>query len=226
MNKLIFQTKKIPSNWQRIIEVLTTPDHLAGDDVQGIDRAYVTLLWLHRVYTLEMMVKLEWDNKLKLHIPHGSKASYCVLAEFWRRVLIACDRLQNIYPYHANSAEWFAYLFTERALEGLGLSKGKKLDISTMQSQNRKFSSLDPEQNPFSQSITPHTYFFTNCLIEQSGRSPRFMSEVARPLIKSRMDLIKQMRTDKILSLWIEDDGVYITRPGTKRSKQKLMLKK
>jgi hypothetical protein len=212
---LPFPIANIQSPWQQAIIRLIHPLNLIYSHEKNEN--LVGHLYLHRFYTLEYLAKLEWDNKIKPSTPHGYTHIYKPLAELWRRVVIACDRLHSHYPQdYANAADWFVDVYVELALEGITQNKGKAHDIAIMQSQNKSIKSFE---NPFKEELTPHTYAFVNYLIERSESSNNFKKEVMLPLLEARQKLVKELRSSKIISIREDDNGIFFAS-GTNAKKR------
>ncbi|BAZ71357.1 hypothetical protein NIES4106_61540 (plasmid) [Fischerella sp. NIES-4106] len=214
---LIIESKKLDTNWKRVTAALVTPPPLNNTENQSL----ILHLWLHRVYALEWMIKLEFDNKLKIHAPHGHKNDYKPLGELLRRIVVGCDRLLDGTGY-ASSADFFGCLVVEEALEGFSRDRGKSEDIKFMQSENAKLRSME---NPFDKNTFPHTWDFVKLIIQRSEKSQNFKKEVFTPFLTARQALVKEMRTSKIISIRSEGDNFYFTRPDMARSRKKLPAK-
>lgn len=211
---LPFPIANIQSPWQQAIIRLIHRSNLINSREKN--ESLAGHLYLHRFYTLEYLAKLEWDNKIKPSTPHGYTHIYKTLAELWRRVVIACDRLHSHYPQnYANAADWFVDVYVELALEGITQNKGKAHDIAIMQTQNKTIKNFE---NPFSKEPTPHTYAFVNYLIERSESSNNFKKEVMLPLLEARQNLVKELRSTKIISIRENDNSIFFAS-GTNAKK-------
>ena len=215
---LPFPIANIQSPWQQAIVRLIHPSNLINSREKN--ESLAGHLYLHRFYTLEYLAKLEWDNKIKPSTPHGYTHIYKPLAELWRRVVIACDRLHSHYPQdYANAANWFVDVYIELTLEGITQNKGKAHDIAIMQSQNKTIKSFE---NPFSKELTPYTYAFVNYLLKRSESSNNFKKEVMLPLLEARQNLVKELRSSKNISIREDDNGIFFASGTNAKKRTKL----
>lgn len=172
----------------------------------------------HRFYTLDWLIKAKWDSGRKITAPHGFKIAYKPLGVFWAKVFELC---LDVFATE-NAIHKFSELFLEMEIEGLISSSEhrKKEIIKKMQEQNRQLADLE---NPFHY---PATKAFVDKAIYKSTKYNKeekdttiFKREKWNPFRKARAELLKEIRTDRIISLKLTEEGKIFWCVPTGKSK-------